>query len=59
MTVSRPYAGTRTDLHEVLALAERGALAVPVETFPLADVEEAVRRLGAGEIAGRAVLVPN
>ena len=57
-TVVKPYAGTRTDLHEVLALARRGDLEVLVQTYPLEEAEHVLRRLESGTVRGRAVLVP-
>lgn len=54
-----PYWGTRPELMEVVALAAAGRLDLHVETFPLAQVREAYRKLRAGEVAGRAVIVPH
>lgn len=56
--VSLPFWGTRPELHEVIALALAGQLRVAVETFPLSAAEEALARLRAGAVRGRAVLVP-
>ncbi|HVQ94119.1 MAG TPA: zinc-binding dehydrogenase, partial [Mycobacteriales bacterium] len=53
-----PFWGSRPELEQVLELARGGALRVEVETFPLARAGEAVHRLRAGTIHGRAVVVP-
>lgn len=52
------YAGTRSDLVECVALARAGRIAVDVDTFSLDDGVDAFAKLAAGEVAGRAVLVP-
>lgn len=57
-TISRPYGGTRRDLQEVVALAQRGDIAVHAERFGLDEATQALDKLERGEIAGRAVLVP-
>jgi len=57
-TVSRPYGGTRRDLQEVVALAQRGEIEVHVERFGLDEAAAALDTLGQGRVAGRAVLVP-
>jgi len=49
---------TRADGDEFLALAPRVPVRPAVETFPLAEANEALRRLRAGELRGAAVLVP-
>jgi len=56
--VSVPFWGTRPELREVVALARDGRLRVAVEEFPLSAASEALARLRAGAIRGRAVLVP-
>jgi propanol-preferring alcohol dehydrogenase len=53
-----PFWGTRAELAEVIALARAGRLTAHVETFPLANAEEAYERLTAGALQGRAVIVP-
>ena len=58
VSVVRPYAGSRSDLAAVLELARAGALEVPVEVHPLAEVESVLERLHEGQVQGRAVLVP-
>jgi propanol-preferring alcohol dehydrogenase len=57
--VSLPFWGTTPELHAVLALARDGRLRVAVEEFPLSAAAEALTRLRAGEVRGRAVLVPD
>ena len=56
--LSLPFWGTRDELTEVVALARAGALSVEVERFPLAAAAEAIARLRAGKLRGRAVLIP-
>ena len=50
--------GTRNELEEVIALAAADRLSFHVERHPLSDINDVFRRLEAGEIIGRAVLVP-
>jgi propanol-preferring alcohol dehydrogenase len=50
--------GSRDDLVEVVRLARRGALRWTVETLPLRDAAAGLRRVAAGEVTGRIVLVP-
>jgi alcohol dehydrogenase, propanol-preferring len=57
--VSLPFWGTRPELREVIALAAAGRLPVAVEEFPLSAAAEVLARLHAGEVRGRAVLVPD
>lgn len=57
-SVGRPSWGTLPELREVVALARSGGLTMDVEVVKLADTIDAYRRLRAGEIAGRAVVVP-
>lgn len=56
--VSVPYWGSRTELMEVIALAEAGRIKADVETFPLEQAVDVYQRLRDGRIHGRAVLVP-
>ena len=58
VSVSKPYGGTRSELHDLLKLAERGRLSVAVEKHPLADAAVVFSQLEAGQVAGRAVLMP-
>jgi propanol-preferring alcohol dehydrogenase len=58
VSVVRPFGGTRRDLLEVLALAEKGHIAAHVERFTLEEAPHVLQQLSQGEINGRAVLVP-
>jgi propanol-preferring alcohol dehydrogenase len=49
---------TRRDGDEFLALAPKVPVRTTVVTFPLADANEALRRLRAGDLRGAAVLLP-
>ncbi|MTE15374.1 NAD(P)-dependent alcohol dehydrogenase [Nocardia aurantiaca] len=57
-TVRKSLGGTRGDLHACVALAQAGKLRMEVERFDLAEGPDVFRRLDAGRIRGRAVLVP-
>jgi propanol-preferring alcohol dehydrogenase len=50
---------TRRDGDEFLALAPQVPVRTEVETFPLAQADEALRRLRTGTIRGAAVLIPD
>lgn len=52
------YWGSVTELMEVLALAEAGHIRAHIEQVPLAEAAAAYERLAAGELHGRAVVVP-
>lgn len=52
------YWGSVTELAEVLALAEAGHIRAHIEQVSLADAAGAYDRLAAGEVHGRAVIVP-
>ncbi|HTJ70424.1 MAG TPA: NAD(P)-dependent alcohol dehydrogenase [Actinospica sp.] len=54
-----PYWGTRSELVDVLDLARSGAIEVETETFPLSEAVDAIERLRAGTVNGRAVIVPD
>lgn len=56
--VSIPYWGSRTELMEVLALAEVDRIRAEVEIFSLEAAADVYQRLREGRIQGRAVLVP-
>ena len=58
VSVIKPYAGTRPDLQQVLALAAAGEIVVNANRFPLAQAPRVLDQLEQGEIDGRAVLVP-
>lgn len=57
-SVRTSYGGTRSDLIECVALARDGLLGIEVERYALDDVLQAFARLEAGQVTGRAVLVP-
>jgi propanol-preferring alcohol dehydrogenase len=50
---------TRRDGEEFLALAPRVPVRTEVQTFPLAEAHEALRRLREGQIRGAAVVLPD
>ncbi len=58
VSVQSVYWGSRSELVEVLELAARGLLTVQATAFPLARAVDAYRALAAGEVLGRAVVVP-
>jgi propanol-preferring alcohol dehydrogenase len=58
LSVQTTYWGSRPELEEVLNLAGRGLVRATTTTFPLDRAAEAYRLLAAGEITGRAVVVP-
>ncbi|WP_227983438.1 NAD(P)-dependent alcohol dehydrogenase [Nocardia spumae] len=57
-SVNSPYWGSRSELIELIDLAHDGVLDIAVERFTLDDGPEAYRRLAAGTLRGRAVIVP-
>ena len=50
--------GTRPEMMEVMALARSGAIRIEIEKFTLAEATKAYDKLHAGQIRGRAVVVP-
>lgn len=58
-TIMKPYSGTYRDLTELIALARNGKLNATIHTFPLDDAVAAFDLLAAGQISGRAVLIPS
>ncbi len=58
VSLQTTYWGSRPELVEVLDLAARGSLRPRVTIFPLAQAVDVYRRLQAGTIEGRAVIVP-
>jgi alcohol dehydrogenase, propanol-preferring len=52
------YWGSRNELAEVLDLAGRGLIAARTTLYPLARALDAYRALAAGELVGRAVMIP-
>lgn len=58
-TITNTYWGTIEDLHDVVAMYRAGQIVPDVERFTMDDALEAYRKLEAGELAGRAVVMPN
>jgi alcohol dehydrogenase, propanol-preferring len=58
VSIVTSMAGTKKDLHAMLELASEGKLKVRAKGYPLSEGTEVLKRLKAGEIVGRAVLVP-
>lgn len=58
VTIMCPYGGTYGDLAAVVALATQGRIKPMITRFPLEQVASAMIALAAGEIRGRAVLIP-
>ncbi|WP_405662909.1 NAD(P)-dependent alcohol dehydrogenase [Streptomyces sp. NBC_00079] len=56
---SFPYWGSRPELMEVVELARQGLISSHVETFTLDEAPTAYERLHAGDIIGRAVVLPH
>ena len=56
--VTTSHWGTRNELEEVVAHAAAGRLQLRVERAGLEDVNDVFARLAAGQVDGRAVLVP-
>lgn len=54
-----PYWGSRAELMEVVELARQGLVSSHVETFSLEEAPVAYERLRAGDINGRAVVLPH
>jgi propanol-preferring alcohol dehydrogenase len=57
--MSIPYWGSRVELIEVIAMAREGRIHAETTAFPLQQAAGVYERLKAGQIVGRAVLVPN
>jgi len=57
--MSTTFGGSKRELMELISLAEAGKIAPHVTRYPLSQVENALEKLKRGEIAGRAVLVPD
>lgn len=56
--MSIPYWGSRVELMEVIAMARNGRIHAEVSEFPLDQAADVYSKLKAGQIRGRAVLVP-
>ena len=50
--------GTYNELAELMALAESGRVTLHTVTYPLVDAVKALHDLDAGQVRGRAILVP-
>jgi NAD+-dependent secondary alcohol dehydrogenase Adh1 len=57
-TVQANLVGTWPDLYELIALHARGRLELRIEIHPLSEINAVLDKLRAGEVTGRAVLVP-
>ena len=57
--MSIPYWGSRVELMEVIAMARDGRIHAETTEFPLEQAVEVYDKLKAGEIVGRAVLIPD
>lgn len=57
-SVQTTYWGSRGELAEVLDLAARGLVTPTVTTYALTDAAQVYEDLAAGEVRGRAVIVP-
>ena len=57
-SVSVPYAGTLSELYEVVELAQAGLVKPQVERVSFDGILEAYQRMDSGKLRGRAVLVP-
>jgi propanol-preferring alcohol dehydrogenase len=58
-SMSIPYWGSRVELMEVIAMARQGRIHAEITEFPLNQAVDVYGKLKKGQIAGRAVLVPN
>lgn len=54
-----PFWGTRAELAEVIALARSGGISAHVEKFSLSNAQAAYDKMRAGQLNGRAVVLPN
>ncbi|WSQ14048.1 NAD(P)-dependent alcohol dehydrogenase [Streptomyces sp. NBC_01231] len=59
VSASAPYWGSRPELVDVVDLARQGLVSSHVETFSIDEAPLAYERLHAGEISGRAVVLPH
>jgi propanol-preferring alcohol dehydrogenase len=57
-SMSIPYWGSRVELMEVIAMARAGRIHAETTEFPLTEAVDVYERLKAGQITGRAVLIP-
>lgn len=56
--MSIPYWGSRVELMEVIAMARDARIHAETTNFPLSEAVDVYARLKAGQITGRAVLIP-
>ena len=56
--MSIPYWGSRVELMEVIAMARAGRIHAETTEFPLSQAVDVYAKLKAGQITGRAVLIP-
>lgn len=56
--LSIPYWGSRVELMEVIAMAREGRIHAETTEYPLAEAVDVYQKLKAGQITGRAVLIP-
>lgn len=59
VSVQSVYWGSRPELADVLQLAGRGLIRPQATTYPLERALDAYRALAAGQVVGRAVIIPN
>lgn len=57
--VSAPFWGPRHDLESVIELAQRGLIDTDIEVVRFSETLDAYRRLRAGDVRGRIVVVPD
>jgi len=58
VSIQTTYWGTREDLVEVLELGAKGMIESEITTFPLDEAGDTYDKLRAGDIRGRAVVIP-
>ena len=59
VSVSVSWWGNIRELREVIALVESGRLtSIPLEFWPLSEINKVYDRVKRGEVAGRAVVTP-
>ena len=58
LSIQSTYWGSRPELIEVLDLGARGLLRPTITTVPLDQAVEAYRRMEAGTVEGRTVVIP-
>lgn len=57
--MSIPYWGSRVELMEVIVMARDGRIHADTTEFPLEQAVAVYDKLKAGQITGRAVLIPD